>query len=307
MLARGIGRQAAAAPGLDSLFAEARAMLRAPDLTFANLESVAANAGTPMRKPINFRAHPNALFALADAGFDVVSVANNHASDYGEAAAGESLERLRRFGIEVTGAPVRGATWGGPTLLWANGVSVAFLAFSEFKFSANHLVDDPAGVSILAAQVADAARRADLVVVSFHFGREYEGEPTTRQRLLARVAVDAGADLVLGHHPHQLQGVEIYRGRAIAYSLRNFLFDQPWEYTRETLLLDWRARPGGEQELRLHPMRIERTPWSPRPLLGAEAAPALEALRQAAQGLGTQSVIDGPWLRLEGLAPLTRP
>jgi len=242
MFARGIERQWVGADGMASLFMPMRAFLRAPDITFANLETILATGGKRQSRLIHLRSHPNAVFPLADAGFDIVSLSNNHAEDYGAAALTDTVRVLNESSIQSVGAVRPEEDWPPRVIVRRHGIDVAFLAFTVFRTaSTNWVHDDPRGLSIVSAQVHAAERAADLVVVSFHWGVEYQAEVTERQVTLARAAIDAGADLILGHHSHQLSGVGVYKGRAIAYSLGNFLFDQPWKHTRDTMLVDWRA------------------------------------------------------------------
>jgi poly-gamma-glutamate synthesis protein (capsule biosynthesis protein) len=300
MLARGIERQWRGDAGLRSLFAPVRSLLRAPDITFGNLESVAASASRCQDRGILLRSHPNALYALADAGFDVVSLANNHAEDCGYKALADTAAHLRELGIEPVGAPGPGWQRPGPLFLTRGGLRVAFLAYSLFKPSLMRLDEDAEGISIVSAQVYAADRAADLVVVSFHWGVEYQAKPTERQRRLGHLAVDAGADLVLGHHPHRVQGIEVYQGVVIAYSLGNFLFDQPWMHTRTTVLLDFWASTDGRQQVDIFPLRIERLPYAPRRLYGSSAHTLLARMREESAALGTTSEILGDRLRILG-------
>ena len=295
MFDRGIERQWRGEHGLASLFGPTRAFLRAPDLTFGNLETTLSTGGARQSRIIHIRSHPNAAFALADAGFDVVTLANNHAEDFGATALADTMRVLDDHGIAPVGAARPGHQWPGRTVLRRGGVDVAFLGFTVFRTASTHWVhDDPRGLSIVQAQVRAARHAADLVVVAFHWGVEYQAEITERQYALGRAAIDAGADLVVGHHSHRLSGVGVYQGRAIAYSLGNFVFDQPWKHTRSTMALDWRVTAGGDQTLRLYPVQITNRPFAPRVLLGDRARAELEGIRGLCAGLGTESrIVDG--------------
>ena len=147
-------------------------------------------------------------------------------------------------------------------------------------------------------EVRRARARADTVVVSFHWGDEYQREPNVWQQTLGRAAIDAGADLVVGHHPHVFQGVEVYRGRPILHSLGNFLFDQPWEHTREGLLAEWTWSEDGDQRLRLWAVRITPEPYRVRLLLGADAHPILDRVAALSADLGAVTVREGSTLRV---------
>ncbi|HET8541505.1 MAG TPA: CapA family protein [Anaeromyxobacter sp.] len=228
------------------LYAPIADLLSAPDVTFANLETpIAPTAGGGTREYV-FNAPPEAVAALRGAGVDVVSVANNHAFDQGRAGFEETLRRVEAGGLRAVGAgpPERAA---GPVTVSANGLSIAFLAFAHF-FNQEGNACPPARAAaspcLQAAQldraraveaVRAAAAQADAVVVSLHWGVEYEAQPRADDVELAHALADAGALVVLGHHPHVLQPVELYRRAdgltaVLAYSLGNFVSNQSRRY-----------------------------------------------------------------------------
>lgn len=292
MLARGIQRQWEGDQGLAYLFAATRPLLRAPDIAFANLESTVAAMGRTQKSALAFRSHPNGIYAIADAGFDVVSLSNNHAEDFGPVSLQETVWRLKREGIAAAGVPRPGQARAKHVVLVRHGLRVAFLAFSIFRPSKLRISDSPASMELIADEMRAADADADLVVASFHWGAEYQRLPTDQQRTLGRAAIDAGADIVLGHHPHRLQGVEIYRGHAIAYSLGNFLFDQPWRPTRDSMILDWKAWEDGRQSLTLIPARITTDPYAPRIPPRHKAESLINNIKAMAAELGTETVIE---------------
>jgi poly-gamma-glutamate capsule biosynthesis protein CapA/YwtB (metallophosphatase superfamily) len=210
-----LGRDVATALDGDwpAALAGVRPWLAGADLTFANLESPLTNAPFAGGR-FDLRAPPQAVNALTTAGFDLVSLANNHALDGGEAGLAETLATLRRAGI----VPLldAGAQRYG---------RIAVLAFLD------------SGQSLDTRAVSQAAAQADFVIVSVHWGAEYYPVTTARQRRLAQELVAAGAKLVIGHGPHVLQAVERVDGALVAYSLGNFLFDQPFPDTRQGAIL----------------------------------------------------------------------
>jgi poly-gamma-glutamate capsule biosynthesis protein CapA/YwtB (metallophosphatase superfamily) len=250
MLARNAGR-AMARHGFEYPFGKIAALTRKATLTFANLESPIAESGRPLPgKQIAFRAAPEAAKALAYAGIDVVSLANNHAFDYGEEAL---LETIRLLGEQQIAAVGAGENWQEATApLWLDvaGQKVAFIAASEmadlfFSYSypvPSRATEEKAGVAPLEKEwlleaIGRARPRADLIVVSLHWGVEDSSQVTGSQRALARELIDHGADLILGHHPHVLQGLEFYKDKLIVYSLANTIFDQNDETNKEGMLL----------------------------------------------------------------------
>ena len=239
------GRGAADA-GYAWLYAPIADLLSAPDVTFANLETPIAPAAGGGTREYVFNAPPDAVAALRDAGVDVVSVANNHAFDQGRAGFEETLRRIEAGGLRVVGAgPAERPA--GPVVVGASGLTLAFLGWAQF-FNQDGNACPPArpgaAPCLQAAQldraraldaVREAAAQADAVVVSLHWGVEYEPQPRAEDVELAHALADAGALVVLGHHPHVLQPVELYRradGRTavIAYSLGNFVSNQSRRY-----------------------------------------------------------------------------
>lgn len=244
MTDRGVRKSVEARGGdYSRLFSQAE-YLSGADIAFGNLEGPLSDRGYDLGSVYSFRMEPASLSALSAAGVDVVSVANNHMGDWGRGAFEDTLARLGGAKIEAAGGGFSRRDAKRPRVIIKNGVSVGFLAFSDL--GPHWLASDPnesymldAGDTEYAAIIADAARAVDALVVSLHFGDEYESMPNERQRTLARAAIDAGARIVIGHHPHVIQPIEEYNGGIIAYSLGNFIFDQTFsEETRNGLVLE---------------------------------------------------------------------
>jgi poly-gamma-glutamate synthesis protein (capsule biosynthesis protein) len=236
----------AAAPGeagYQSLWAPVAPLLAAPDLLLANLEGPVAPRGGGPAGPYVFNVPAEAIWALREAGFDVLAVTNNHAFDQGRAGFLETLQHLRAVGIAAAGAgPVPDEA--GPLRLRAGGVHIALLAYASYFIGAGNACN-PGEKPCVKAAILDPARvvedvraaraGADAVVVSLHWGEEYAAEPRPEDVALAHRLAEAGAVLILGHHPHVLQRVERYRRRdggesLIAYSLGNFISNQARKY-----------------------------------------------------------------------------
>jgi len=227
---------AAQAPGgLEDLWREVTPLFRRADLAFANLETpVAPTTGRPGR-PFQFNAPPELPAALKASGFTIVSTANNHAFDQGTKGVAETLERLAQAGLATIGTGGTRPAAEEARILTVKGLRIAFLGFTDiFNNDLNTKADrpwvrglDPAEA---VAAVVRARTQADAVVVSIHWGAEYLHTPLARQKDLARKLAAAGADLILGHHPHVLQPVEILenggRRTVVAYSLGNFISNQ---------------------------------------------------------------------------------
>ncbi|MBI3632402.1 MAG: CapA family protein, partial [Candidatus Vogelbacteria bacterium] len=215
--------------------------LKDPDILFGNLEGPVSNVGYDMKNLYSFRMDPRVISALSLAGFDALSVANNHIGDWGLSAFEDTLNRLKDSGILAVGGGYNGVDARTVKVIERNGIKIGFLGFSDVGPS--WLSEKENLPSILSASdpqfkkiINDAAKKVDHLVVSIHFGEEYQPEATQRQRELAHAAIDAGARIIIGHHPHVAEEVEKYKGGVIDYSLGNFIFDQP--FSKETMTGD---------------------------------------------------------------------
>ena len=208
------------------------ALLSSHDVRIGNLECVVATTGTAEEKPYTFRADPRTLPVLKR-HFDAVSLANNHSGDFGKAAFAEQLALMDTAGLPYFGGGRDATAAHAPWIVERNGVRIALLGYVEFKprsFEADASrpgvawsgEDDDVIEDIIAAR---RVHRADIVIPFMHWGWEDEPDPSPRLRAFARRMIDAGADLVVGGHPHVTQGAEYYRGKPIIYSLGNFVFD----------------------------------------------------------------------------------
>ena len=233
---------------VESAFASARSVLADGDLVFGNLESVLTSSDHDTGKSIHFKGDPARVDVLHYLGFTDLSVANNHVDDYGKAGWGESVQILKDSGFRPVGdyndRP-------DPTVASLGDKRVVFLAY--------HDLYSPIDETQLASDIVEATKLGDIVAVSFHWGVEYAHSPTDRQTKLAHLAIDAGADIVIGSHPHVLQGIEKYKDGLIFYSLGNFVFDQIGTDENESLVAKLRWHEDGSRTLELVPMRIVGT------------------------------------------------
>jgi poly-gamma-glutamate capsule biosynthesis protein CapA/YwtB (metallophosphatase superfamily) len=207
-------------------------VLRAADIAVVNLETCVSTRGRPWPgKEFTFRGTPRSLRTAAGfAGVDVGSLANNHSLDYGRVAFADTLAYARRYGIHSVGGGASLRKARKPAILGRGGLRIAFLGFSDvrppgFDAGPGRSGATPAFPKYIRADVRKANGRADVVVVYFHWGIELDRSPTARQQFLARVALRAGASVVLGAHPHVLQPRERRGNRFVAWSLGNFVFD----------------------------------------------------------------------------------
>lgn len=206
--------------------------LKTFDLTVGNLECVVSSLGQPEPgKQFTFEADPKAFARLSAAGFDIMSVANNHSGDYGKAAFMDMLSALPSHGVTPLGGGANLAAAHAPVIRKIRGTTVGFLAYCEIgpeNFAATattpgHSWLDP---DLVRADVVATRPQVDFLIVFTHWGIEYQPQEDADQQAMARVAIDAGADLVVGAHPHIIQPSEIYKGQPIIYSLGNFVFDE---------------------------------------------------------------------------------
>jgi poly-gamma-glutamate synthesis protein (capsule biosynthesis protein) len=283
--------------GLEYPFGKVRDLLAAADLVFANLESPLGVKGRPIpNKGIWFRGPPEGAAVLRDAGIDVVSVANNHILDYDTENLMETLGLLDQHGVAWAGAGRNLEEARRPAILERNGITVAFLAYTEFadadlfwsrQYPRTFLAGPqtpgcaPLDLDMITQDVALARARADIVVVSFHWGQEYVNHPVSYMgqdlQEVARRTIDAGAHMVLGHHPHAIQGIEFYRGAIIAYSLGNFVMDQTRPITTESMILRIGLSAGNVRSLQVLPVRIRD--HRPQLATGADAAYLTDKIR----------------------------
>lgn len=252
-------------------FLALRDSLTAADITFGNLESpIAPDSSLAADSEGVFTAPPAAAAALARAGFDIVSTANNHAWDGGQAAVEETMRQLTRAGVRFVGSGFGRDMAEQPVILERRGWRVAFFALTRAWNPAPYAFHQHAGADWIAwgdtawifpsIRAVKASGRADLVVVSLHGGVQYADTQPQHMRDLERGLVDAGADLVLAHHPHVLQPVIWYKHTPIVQSLGNFVFlqDQPW--TRLSAILRVVVTPGRRMRLSAIPVRVGHQP-----------------------------------------------
>jgi poly-gamma-glutamate synthesis protein (capsule biosynthesis protein) len=230
MLARGVRRQILASGDPALPFRKIAFLLSGADLVFVNLESPFSDRGLYYDNGLVFHASPATVAGLQLAHVTVVSTANNHSRDCGAHGVGFTVRWLSSHGIAPVGSSESEAATHCGVVLDRNGIRFGFLGYTYDQQNGNWrdidsriALADPLAV---ARDVKELRKRCDVVIVSMHNGIEYTTEPTRSQITFAHAAVDAGATLVIGHHPHVIQSKENYRGGLIFYSLGNFVFDQ---------------------------------------------------------------------------------
>jgi len=227
--------------GIDYIFQRIPPDILEADIVFGNLETVLSDEGLNPDDLTSstLRGSPDSIPGLKKAGFTMFSMANNHAMEHGVAAFDDTVSRLVQAGIGVTGLK---SEIGGcrPEIIQKGELKLGFLAYS--------LVDPPPGVTDcpycqspdeeqIIFDIVSLREKVDVVVLSLHWGYEFISYPSPFQIRLAHKIVDAGAKIIIGHHPHCLQGVESYRDGIIFYSLGNFVFDFPQQKLRESIII----------------------------------------------------------------------
>lgn len=207
-------------------------IINTTDIRIANLECVVATSGRAADKNFTFRAAPKTLVTLRR-HFDAVSIANNHSGDFGHEAFTEMLGHLDQYQVKYFGGGRNLREAHAPLLIEKNGLKIALLGYNEFMPRSFEATASTAGVAWSEDEqvVADIRKArtesgADLVIPFMHWGWENDKHSTTRQQQLAHLMIDAGADAVIGGHPHVIQETEQYKGKPIIYSLGNFVIDE---------------------------------------------------------------------------------
>lgn len=251
------------------------------DITVVNLEAPLVDFCPYHDSGFTFCGRPGFVSALLDAGVDVVTLENNHITNYGPQGVAETEDHLEAAGL----------VWAdrySPAIIDVNGVAFGFVAFN----GVGEAIDREA----MKERISSLAEQAEVVAVAFHWGAEYVTPPATAPGVapddpieIGHLAVDAGADLVIGNHPHWVQGVELYRDGFIAYAHGNFIFDQMWSYeTRVGVIGKYTFYDDELIGVEFTPVLIENYA-QPVPLMGEERQAVLDTMREASDQLAAAS------------------
>lgn len=298
-------------------FARVAPLLRDADLRVANCEVPLSNRGMPQHaKHEVLHSSSQMIAGLVAAGFDVVSLANNHTMDYGPEALRDTIEGLERHGIACCGAGADDAAAWRPAVLERRGLRVAFLSCASEAYLGYAAHPEKPGIAVirrdplygpqavnpddldrLVGAIRAARTAADVVVVCCHWGLSQSRALTVSQRAIARAALRAGAALVLGHHPHVLQGIQVAGRRAVCFSLGNFVFDLPPPFlgpaTRRTMMVRAHLNRGGVSRLGLRPVRINGAGQpEPVPPGSPEFTEIVDQMRGMCRPLQTRLLLD---------------
>ncbi len=281
-------------------FREVQSAVQGTDLFVVNLECPFTERGEKIPKNFNFRARPELVSALLAGGVGAVSLANNHMMDYGPLGVIDTLETLDRAGVPHFGAGRTLAEARQPAIVERQGERIALLGYfflggnnieppeliatAEKPGVAGHYSSVEVLEGMLREDIALAKLRADLVIPFFHWGREGSHLPESYQVRLGHAAIDAGAAAVLGSHPHVLQGIELYLGQPIVYSLGNFVFGGNWNpKNKEGALFKASFSPAGYLASEIIALKIDRYPDFPMQPIVVHDEPATAVIDRLAE------------------------
>ncbi|MCD6217147.1 CapA family protein [bacterium] len=239
MLGRGVGNRIRKY-GTGWLCEKTSSVLHNADVLFGNLESPLTTRYSPTHTENVFMGNPKMAKELTSIGFNVLSVANNHAFDQGRTGLQHTLNHLKDAGIIAVGGGIGNDEPYKAKVMEKNGVKIAFIGAQNVISTSLDIAK--AGIAQLDVyhqikEIKSVRSNVDFIVVSLHWGGEYVNTASDKQKETAHRLIDAGADIIIGHHPHVLQGIERYNGGLIAYSLGNFAFDQRDEKTKRSVIL----------------------------------------------------------------------
>lgn len=270
--ARSVNFQAISRNNFKWAFENTAEFLKNADITLINLESPLIKNCKPTNSGMVFCGDERHIDGLLFAGVDVANLANNHSQNYGTDGIKNTVELLNKNGIAATGV-------NGAVFKEINGIKFAFLGYNDI--SGGYIASNKQ----IASEIKNAKNNADVVVVSFHFGDEYTAQPNKRQKELAHLAIDSGADLIIGNHPHWIQPTEKYKGKFITYAHGNFIFDQMWsEKTKEGVIGKYTFSGKNLVDVEFLPIKIENY-GQPYFLEGAEKERILEEMENGSKRL----------------------
>jgi len=283
--------------GVDYPFDSTRNALTQAEIAFGNLESPFTQTGTKFEKTFNFKVPPEYAISLINAGFDVVTLANNHILDYGREGLKNTISVLDSIGLSHCGAGLTLDQAQQPAIIERNGFRVGFLGYSltfPEEFWATRSSGGTNYPNNLKANLQQTDSLVDFTVVTFHWGAEGSNYPKDYQKFFAHLSIDCGADLVIGHHPHVLQGLEIYKNRLIAYSLGNFSFSSYSRRSTESMILKTHLTKNGLLFAKIIPVSVDNyeISFQPRILTGARTETILANLRKYSEPLNSTNIIN---------------
>lgn len=249
--ARSVNYQALVRKDFKWPFLKTADFIKSADITFINLETPLLNKCLVTQEGMSFCGDAGNVEGLVLAGVDVANLANNHAGNYGEDGVEETKEVLMKNGIDVTGVEKNNLL-----VKDVRGLKFAFLGYNDITKFQPGVAN--AQEERIKKEILEARKQADVVIVAYHWGAEYRSQPDDSQIYLGHLAIDAGADLVIGNHPHWIQPIEFYKGRLITYAHGNYIFDQMWsEKTKEGVIGKYTFYDNKLVDVEYFPLKIQ--------------------------------------------------
>jgi poly-gamma-glutamate capsule biosynthesis protein CapA/YwtB (metallophosphatase superfamily) len=264
------------------------------DLTVVNLETSATTGGKKWPdKQYNFRSNPNSIKGMAEAGVEVATLANNHVLDYGYSGLLDTLKYLDKYNIKYTGAGKNKKEAIEGVIVEVKGVKIGIVSFSrvipDMKwYATNKRPGLVSGydyyVGEMTKKIAEMKKKSDIVILSIHWGVERSTTPRKQEINVAKKAIESGADIVMGHHPHVLQGIQVYKGKPIFYSLGNFIFNSGSKAGTNTMIGQVYIKDKTIQSINVIPCKIVN--GRPIPLSGEKKAGAINNINKLSKPFG---------------------
>lgn len=284
--------------GLGYPYRATREILKGGDIVVGNLETPLTGKGNRFEnKKYTFRAPIETAAALKETGFTHMSLANNHMMDYGASGLTSTLTALDDAGLNFAGAGENIKEARKISFTEIKGKKIAFLSFSktypiEFYAGNKRAGTAPGYKKFITYDLKKAASEADIVIVAFHWGGEKLEHPRAYQKELARLSIDAGADIVIGHHPHVLQGIERYKEGVIFYSLGNFAFGSYSPSSRESIIAKVVLEDGRISSVEAVPINVNNfeVHFQPRVIEGGEGEKVISHLSRLSEPLGSRLI-----------------
>ena len=280
----------------DFPFKHVQAVFDKADVLFGNLECTLSESGIDHSNyhSVQMRGQPNYINSLVNAGFDVLNHANNHSMQHGKEAFRETVALLEKNKIQTCGVNFENHLQGIPRIVEKQGQKLAFLGYSlrprqYFEYPPLYTEGTSEGIN---NDVQNIKEEVDFVIVSLHWGDEFIETPSPEDIQLAREIIDSGADLIIGHHPHVLRGIEEYNGGCIVYSLGNFICDMSWDNTlQQTMIFSCKLNSDGITNIEIIPAYINNS-FQPELLTGTERNKQLEKISKLSKEVSDNRLND---------------
>ena len=282
------------------VFEKVLPIFRQADFIVGNLESPLSTHNEPAQKRWVFRGDPKMARELRISGFNALSVANNHAFDHGQTALADTLKHLANAQLIAVGGGFGTEQPYKAKIVEINGIKIALIGAQNIGWYP--VADSKAGIAMidekkLVGEIKEVRKSVDFIVIILHWGVEYTQTPTDKQRQLAHYLIDSGADLIFGHHPHIIQGIEHYKNGFIAYSLGNFVFNNDNDLACRTIILSIDLNPNGTlSNLMVAPISIRN--FRPEPNYTPDGEKTLGILTECGKKLGANGITRFHWIPL---------